>query len=108
MPLYNHYASSSMSTSSSTAKDGNSGKSRRPAATGDLPWDPDYVVFINDVYFCWSMVLRLMGYRADITCGMDFAGGKGEAGNRLGICQVPAQYGPQAHCTSGQWYERLV
>ncbi|WIA15600.1 hypothetical protein OEZ85_002227 [Tetradesmus obliquus] len=76
-PLYNHYASSytrsnRRSGSPASAKDSSNGKTELPAAPGTVPWDPDYVVFINDVYFCWSMVLRLMNYRADITCGMDF------------------------------------
>jgi hypothetical protein len=68
--LYSRYASSSSSTLSGS-------DSSRPAAPGAVPWDPDYVVFVNDVFFCWSMVLRLMNYRADITCGLDFMwGGK--------------------------------
>ena len=39
---------------------------------GVLPWDPDYVVFVNDVFFCWGMLIRLLNYKADMTCGMDF------------------------------------
>lgn len=39
---------------------------------GVLPWDPDWIVFVNDAFFCWGMVIRLMNYKADITCGMDF------------------------------------
>eukprot|EP00877_Chromochloris_zofingiensis_P010922 jgi/Chrzof1/6083/Cz17g09030.t1 len=37
-----------------------------------LTFDPDYIVFINDVYFCWGDVVRLMNYGADIACGMDY------------------------------------
>jgi alpha-1,3-mannosyltransferase len=39
---------------------------------GVLVWDPDYVVFINDVFFCWGQVMRLLNHQADITCGLDF------------------------------------
>jgi hypothetical protein len=68
-PLYSRYASSSRTLSDSD--------SSRPAPPGAVPWDPDYVVFVNDVFFCWSMVLRLINYRADIACGLDFMwGGK--------------------------------
>ncbi|WIA40022.1 hypothetical protein OEZ86_013446 [Tetradesmus obliquus] len=76
-PLYSHYsaaaaAAAANSSSSPAASSSSSSSRRRPAAPGGLPWDPDYVVFLNDVFFCWGMVLRLMGYRADITCGLDF------------------------------------
>jgi hypothetical protein len=39
---------------------------------GVLPWDPDYIVFINDVFFCAGQVFRLMNYQADMSCGMDY------------------------------------
>uniref|UniRef100_A0A383W3A8 Uncharacterized protein n=1 Tax=Tetradesmus obliquus TaxID=3088 RepID=A0A383W3A8_TETOB len=83
-PLYSHYSaaaaaaaaaaanSSSSPAAGSSSSSSSSSSRRRPAAPGGLPWDPDYVVFLNDVFFCWGMVLRLMGYRADITCGLDF------------------------------------
>jgi hypothetical protein len=74
-PLYSHYAGSRNSPTTSA----NSSNSSRGVVPGAVPWDPDYVVFLNDVFFCWSMVLRLMGYRADITCGMDFWQNKGES-----------------------------
>jgi len=45
---------------------------------GVLPWDPDWIVFVNDAFFCWGMVIRLMNYKADITCGMDFWQNPGE------------------------------
>jgi hypothetical protein len=78
-PLYSHYAAANKPTSSPAgAATDSSSSSSRPAAPGALPWDPDYVVFLNDVFFCWGMVLRLMGYRADITCGMDFWQNRGE------------------------------
>jgi hypothetical protein len=76
-PLYSHYASSRNSPTTS-ANSSSSSSSSRAVAPGAVPWDPDYVVFLNDVFFCWSMVLRLMGYRADISCGMDFWQNKGE------------------------------
>jgi hypothetical protein len=80
-PLYSHYASRN-----SPNPGANSSSSSRPVAPGAVPWDPDYVVFLNDVFFCWSMVLRLMGYRADITCGMDFWQNRGEpAAAAIGI-----------------------
>jgi alpha-1,3-mannosyltransferase len=50
---------------------------------GVLPWDPDYIVFVNDVYFCASQVLRLMNYQADITCGMDYWQNRGK-----GLCTL--------------------
>jgi hypothetical protein len=75
-PLYSHYASSRNSPTPGT--NSSSSSSSRPVAPGAVPWDPNYVVFLNDVFFCWSMVLRLMGYRADITCGMDFWQNRGE------------------------------
>lgn len=37
-----------------------------------LPFDPDKVVFINDVYFCWQDILRLQKHDADIACGTDW------------------------------------
>jgi hypothetical protein len=47
---------------------------------GVLPWDPDFVVFVNDAYFCWSQIHRLLNYKADITCGMDFWQNAGKIG----------------------------
>lgn len=45
---------------------------RAAAGLHKLNFAPDYIVFINDVYFCWSDVVRLMNYGADITCGTDW------------------------------------
>jgi hypothetical protein len=87
-PLYQHYAaardkgpSSSNSSSSSSGRQlSTTAQLEAVAAVDDaanlapgvLPWDPDYVVFVNDAYFCWGQVIRLLNYKADITCGMDF------------------------------------
>jgi hypothetical protein len=86
-PLYQHYAaardngpSSNSSSSSSGQRLSRTAQLEAVAAVDDaanlppgvLPWDPDYVVFVNDAYFCWSQVIRLLNYKADITCGMDF------------------------------------
>lgn len=38
------------------------------------PWPADSVVFLNDVYFCASGVLRLLHHDADLACGLDFNG----------------------------------
>eukprot|EP00775_Hariotina_reticulata_P004378 gene4378-4630_t len=67
LPLYQHYVVAKASAAS--------GQGERHPYQGVLPWTPDYVVFINDVFFCPSMVLRLMNYRADITCGTDWMTG---------------------------------
>jgi len=32
----------------------------------------DYVIFLNDVYFCYEDIIRLLVYDADIACGLDF------------------------------------
>jgi hypothetical protein len=34
-------------------------------------FDPDYVVFVNDVLTCASDLLRLAYWKADIACGLD-------------------------------------
>eukprot|EP00879_Flechtneria_rotunda_P021543 GHRR01022706.1.p1 GENE.GHRR01022706.1~~GHRR01022706.1.p1 ORF type:complete len:543 (+),score=179.88 GHRR01022706.1:277-1905(+) len=68
-PLYSYHAAVRQTTGSSSGGNSSSSNFLPP---GMLPWGPDYVVFINDVFFCWGMVLRLLNYRADITCGMDW------------------------------------
>lgn len=37
-----------------------------------LDFDPDKIIFINDVYFCWQDVVRLQQHNADISCGTDW------------------------------------
>jgi len=32
----------------------------------------DYVIFLNEVYFCFEDIIRLLVYNVDIACGMDF------------------------------------
>jgi hypothetical protein len=97
-PLYSHYAANansrhtSVPAASNSRSSGSSSSSSRPAAPGALPWDPDYVVFLNDVYFCWSMVLRLMGYRADITCGLDFWQNRGGCSARASGCGLSVKF----------------
>jgi chemotaxis protein histidine kinase CheA len=65
---------------------------------GVLPWDPDYIVFVNDVYFCASQVLRLMNYQADITCGMDYWQNRGGGYGRVGVV-VPGQGDMAVHAS---------
>jgi hypothetical protein len=36
-----------------------------------LQFNPDRVVFINDVHFCANDLLRLVLHRADLACGLD-------------------------------------
>lgn len=43
-----------------------------PSAAALQQFVPDYIVFVNDVYFCAADALRLTMYKADISCGMDF------------------------------------
>eukprot|EP00878_Enallax_costatus_P041000 GHUV01047432.1.p1 GENE.GHUV01047432.1~~GHUV01047432.1.p1 ORF type:complete len:239 (-),score=20.39 GHUV01047432.1:3-719(-) len=82
-PLYYYYARTDRDGAADSSSSGGGDQGRKKprssssTAFGTLPWDPDYIVFINDVYFCWSMVLRLMNYRADITCGTDWWQNKG-------------------------------
>jgi hypothetical protein len=94
-PLYQHYAAAR--TTRPQASHPRSASHRVEVLQdtshllpGQLPWDPDYVVFINDVYFCWGQVIRLLQHRADITCGVDF-------GQHIGECCLSngAFYDPQ-------------
>ena len=43
-----------------------------PVSRQVAEFQPDYVIFINDIFFCYPDVLRLMQYQGDATCGMDF------------------------------------
>jgi hypothetical protein len=76
-PLYQHYAAAHTPTRKASQLGGASHLNAAMQDTahllpGQLPWDPDYIVFINDVYFCWGQVIRLLKHEADITCGVDF------------------------------------
>jgi hypothetical protein len=77
-----------------------------PVAPGAVPWDPDFVVFLNDVFFCWGMVLRLMGYRADITCGMDFWQNRGARQARGSTpCKLLAQLLASTSSSTGSQHQ---
>jgi hypothetical protein len=76
-PLYQHYAAARTTQRQASQPESASHLNAALQDTahllpGQLPWDPDYVVFINDVYFCWGQVIRLLNHQADITCGVDF------------------------------------
>lgn len=89
-PLYNYYA----------GLEHNRGGGDNSVLPGGLPWEPDYIVFINDVYFCWGMVIRLMNHKADITCGTDWWQNKGKlaaavpsmAVHAIPVIRVPSKY----------------
>jgi alpha-1,3-mannosyltransferase len=59
----------------------------------DEGYPADYLVFINDVFFCAADVLRLMQHDADMVCGVDFDGPPGELAPPIDSTQVdwPAQ-----------------
>ncbi|KAJ9531843.1 hypothetical protein QJQ45_022046, partial [Haematococcus lacustris] len=38
----------------------------------DFGFPADRIIFINDVFFCWQDVLRLLLHGADLACGLDF------------------------------------
>ncbi|KAJ9531069.1 hypothetical protein QJQ45_000920 [Haematococcus lacustris] len=52
------------------------GSVARPAApdvgSTDFGFPADRIIFINDVFFCWQDVLRLLLHGADLACGLDF------------------------------------
>ncbi len=34
-------------------------------------FDPDKVIFINDIFYCANDLLRLLLHKADLACGLD-------------------------------------
>ncbi len=38
----------------------------------------DYVIFMNDIFYCMEDVLRLILHEADMACGLDFIVRKGD------------------------------
>ncbi|KAK9813069.1 hypothetical protein WJX72_008387 [[Myrmecia] bisecta] len=39
--------------------------------SGEGPWQADRIIYLNDVYYCASDVLRLIATKGDLVCGFD-------------------------------------